>query len=239
MSKQNGNKGRRFDRAFKKEAVRLLQTSGRRQRQIAGDLGISVSALGRWVAELREEDLLDSTVKRPERQVAGHASAHGPADDAPGVEVEHDGQVQPALCRPDIADVGVATRFRQVALGQTDRAVVLAGRHVQHHQVGRYVTCDEIAELDRFIVPLVEELAPSLLSRQRADQGWQLPSPNFRPTFPAEIPRNALPLDNAFNVLSAIALQNVSPGNQRKFMRLLDESKLAAHEIDRTAIGSR
>ena len=48
----------------------------------------------------------DSTVKRPERQVAGHASAHGPADDAPGVEVEHDGQVQPALCRPDIADVG-------------------------------------------------------------------------------------------------------------------------------------
>ena len=53
MSKQNGNKGRRFDRAFKEEAVRLLQTSGRRQRQIAGDLGISVSALGRWVAELR------------------------------------------------------------------------------------------------------------------------------------------------------------------------------------------
>ena len=28
-------------------------------------------------------------------------------------------------------------RFRQVALGQTDRAVVLAGRHVQHHQVER------------------------------------------------------------------------------------------------------
>ena len=53
MSKQNGNKGRRFDRAFKEEAVRLLQTSGRRQRQIAGDLGISVSALGRWVTELR------------------------------------------------------------------------------------------------------------------------------------------------------------------------------------------
>ncbi len=49
MSKQNGNKGRRFDRAFKEEAVRLLQTSGRRQRRIAGDLGISVSALGRWV----------------------------------------------------------------------------------------------------------------------------------------------------------------------------------------------
>ena len=36
----------------------------------------------------------------------------------------------------------VATRFRQVALGQTDRAVVLAGRHVQHHQVERpLVSC--------------------------------------------------------------------------------------------------
>ena len=58
MSKQNGNKGRRFDRAFREEAVRLLLTSGRRQRQIAGDLGISVSALGRWVVELRAEDLL-------------------------------------------------------------------------------------------------------------------------------------------------------------------------------------
>ena len=34
MSKQNGNKGRRFDRAFKEEAVRLLQTSGRRRRQM-------------------------------------------------------------------------------------------------------------------------------------------------------------------------------------------------------------
>ena len=53
MSKQNGNKGRRFDRAFKEEAVRLLQTSGRRQRQIAGDLGISVQRarpLGRRIA---------------------------------------------------------------------------------------------------------------------------------------------------------------------------------------------
>ena len=74
MSKQNGNKGRRFDRAFKEEAVRLLQTSGRRQRQIAGDLGISVSALGRWVTELREEDLLSAakeiTRLRRERDLA-------------------------------------------------------------------------------------------------------------------------------------------------------------------------
>ena len=68
MSKQNGNKGRRFDWAFKEEAVRLLQTSGRRQRQIAGDLGISVSALGRWVTELREEDLLSTVRMRMQRR---------------------------------------------------------------------------------------------------------------------------------------------------------------------------
>ena len=79
MSKQNGNKGRRVDRAFKEEAVRLLQTSGRRQRQIAGDLGIGVSALGRWATELREEDLLSGphedaakeiTRRRRERDLA-------------------------------------------------------------------------------------------------------------------------------------------------------------------------
>jgi len=70
MSKQNGNKGRRFDRAFKEEAVRLLQTSGRRQRQIAGDLGISVSALGRWVTELREEDLLSGPHEDAAKEIA-------------------------------------------------------------------------------------------------------------------------------------------------------------------------
>ena len=53
MSKKHGNKGRRFDRSFKEEAVLLVHTSGRTQREIAGDLGISVSALGRWVTELR------------------------------------------------------------------------------------------------------------------------------------------------------------------------------------------
>ena len=44
MSKKHGNKGRRFDRAFKEEAVLLVHTSGRTQREIAGDLGISAIA---------------------------------------------------------------------------------------------------------------------------------------------------------------------------------------------------
>ena len=55
MSKQNGNKGRRFDRAFKEEAVRLLQTSGAQaaadsrrswdQRQRARPLGHRIARL--------------------------------------------------------------------------------------------------------------------------------------------------------------------------------------------------
>ena len=44
-----------------------------------------------------------------------------------------------ATKRRETADFEVPSprAFAQVALGQTDRAVVLAGRHVQHHQVER------------------------------------------------------------------------------------------------------
>ena len=37
---------RRFTKEFEEEAVRLVQTSGRPQREIAGDLGIGLSTLG-------------------------------------------------------------------------------------------------------------------------------------------------------------------------------------------------
>ena len=83
-------------------ACRLVKLNVLR-RPVEPALASSIAMVDHTGARLAQPD---STVKRPERQVAGHASAHGPADDAPGVEVEHDGQVQPALCRPDIADVG-------------------------------------------------------------------------------------------------------------------------------------
>ena len=70
MSRKHGNKGRRFDRAFKEEAVLLVDTSGRTQREIAGDLGISVSALGRWVTELREADLLSGPHEDAAKEMA-------------------------------------------------------------------------------------------------------------------------------------------------------------------------
>src|SRR5438128_380806 len=44
---------RRFTKEFEEEAVRLAQTSGRTQREIAGDLGIGLSTLVRWVGRSR------------------------------------------------------------------------------------------------------------------------------------------------------------------------------------------
>jgi transposase len=42
------------DKTFKQEAVRLVQTSGKSQRQIADDLGVGMSTLSRWCAEAAE-----------------------------------------------------------------------------------------------------------------------------------------------------------------------------------------
>ena len=45
---------RRFTREFEDEAVRLALTSGRTQREIAGDLGIGLSTLVRWLSRGRD-----------------------------------------------------------------------------------------------------------------------------------------------------------------------------------------
>ena len=49
---------RKFTPEFKREAVRLVQTSGRTVEQVADDLGIGRSTLGKWLAKHREADLL-------------------------------------------------------------------------------------------------------------------------------------------------------------------------------------
>ena len=48
----------KIDDAFKVEAVRLYESSGRTLKDLASNLGISVSALSRWVRDSREADLL-------------------------------------------------------------------------------------------------------------------------------------------------------------------------------------
>lgn len=44
-----------YNKMFKQEAVRLMQTSGKSQRQIADDLGIGMSTLSRWCTEAAEQ----------------------------------------------------------------------------------------------------------------------------------------------------------------------------------------
>ena len=50
---------RRFTKEFEHEAVRLAQTSGRTQREIAGDLGIGLSTLVRWIGRSRDRHAID------------------------------------------------------------------------------------------------------------------------------------------------------------------------------------
>ena len=57
---------RRFTKEFREEAVRLAQTSGRTQREIAGDLGIGLSTLVRWIGRSRDERAVDPAVSESE-----------------------------------------------------------------------------------------------------------------------------------------------------------------------------
>ena len=50
---------RRFTKEFAQEAVRLVETSGRTQREIAGDLGIGLSTLVRWIGRSRDRRAVD------------------------------------------------------------------------------------------------------------------------------------------------------------------------------------
>ena len=45
---------RRFTKEFQDEAVRLVRTSGRTQREIAEDLGVGLSTLVRWIGRGRD-----------------------------------------------------------------------------------------------------------------------------------------------------------------------------------------
>ena len=48
---------RRFTKEFEAEAVRLVQTSDRTQREVAEDLGIGLSTLVRWIGRSRDRQI--------------------------------------------------------------------------------------------------------------------------------------------------------------------------------------
>ena len=61
-----GKPQRRFGKEFEAEAVRLVEVSGRTQREIAMDLGVGLSTLRRWLDKRREHE--SRAVPPPERQ---------------------------------------------------------------------------------------------------------------------------------------------------------------------------
>ncbi len=48
---------RRFTKEFEDEAVRLVRTSGRTQREVAEDLGVGLSTLVRWISRSRDREI--------------------------------------------------------------------------------------------------------------------------------------------------------------------------------------
>jgi transposase len=54
----------RFTKEFAQEAVRLVETSGRTQREIAGDLEIGLSTLVRWIGWSRDRRAVDPVRRR-------------------------------------------------------------------------------------------------------------------------------------------------------------------------------
>lgn len=60
-----GRPHRRFGKEFEAEAIRLVATSGRSQKQVADDLGIGRSTLRNWLAKRRERAL---EAPEPDRQ---------------------------------------------------------------------------------------------------------------------------------------------------------------------------
>lgn len=51
------SRSRRFTTEFETEAVQLVQTSGRTQREVAADLGIGLSTLVRWIGRNRDRQI--------------------------------------------------------------------------------------------------------------------------------------------------------------------------------------
>jgi len=62
--------GRHFTEDFRREAVRLTQTSGRTIKQVADDLDIGLSTLTRWKRKFHEADLLAGPHDDIEKELA-------------------------------------------------------------------------------------------------------------------------------------------------------------------------
>ena len=70
MGKQKTEKGRVIDDAFRREAVRILISSGRTIKSVADDLGIGLSSLGAWKRKLDRAELMAGPHEDVEKELA-------------------------------------------------------------------------------------------------------------------------------------------------------------------------
>jgi transposase len=63
-------KQKRFTKEFEAEAIRLVETSGRTQREIAEDLGVGLSTLVRWIGRSRDRQIDHPAKDRQEDMAA-------------------------------------------------------------------------------------------------------------------------------------------------------------------------
>ena len=70
MGKSKTTKGRVIDEAFRREAVRILLTSGRTTKSVADDLGIGMSSLGTWKRKLERTALMAGPHEDVEKELA-------------------------------------------------------------------------------------------------------------------------------------------------------------------------
>ena len=59
-------RNRRFTKSFKREAVELCRSSGKSQADIARELGISATALGKWIKMVEAEQKTGLTTDEQE-----------------------------------------------------------------------------------------------------------------------------------------------------------------------------
>ena len=70
MGKSKTDRGRVIDEDFRREAVRILASSGRTVKAVADDLGIGISSLGRWKRELDLSELMAGPHEDVQKELA-------------------------------------------------------------------------------------------------------------------------------------------------------------------------
>ncbi len=68
--------GIRRTEEFRNEAVRISLTSGLSQKQVADDLGIGLSTLGKWVAAHKHEELMSGPHNDRDNELAHIRAEH-------------------------------------------------------------------------------------------------------------------------------------------------------------------